>query len=453
MIFRIIIFLLLLTNHAAAKDLAESMNEFFEDAGFTSNVTSAQKVKNQSAGLYTGGSIYARNRIVNTPIANVQMPTIGAGCGGIDFFAGGFSFINEDQFVALMKGIASNSLGFAFQLGLNAISPALSETIENLKKTVNDINRLNLNSCELAQTAVGSLSQLHSASRRGFCKSIGNSRGHFRDYASSWNKCNTSDKVNSMNRNSTEDDKNAGAGNKNITWDILTSHGAGDNEYNEMVMSFVGTFITEDSQIKYLPPLLMDDKQIDSLLSTNAEKITLYKCDEHSECLSPSRTNNVTLSTNFRKKVKDMIDGIIQIAHNERSGSDTKLTAQQKAFIENAPIPIYKIINVHLSYNKASALIDLEGLEDYLAIMLMFDYLDRILTEVNIKLRQNMSLTKAERENFEKDFRNLREDLQQRLAKVNNKLKNLNNIVNRIEKLEKYVRSDLSRTLMKKRGY
>ena len=95
MIFRIIIFLVLLINHAAAKDLAESMNEFFEDAGFTSNVTSAQKVKNQSAGLYTGGSIYARNRIVNTPIANVQMPTIGAGCGGIDFFAGGFSFINE----------------------------------------------------------------------------------------------------------------------------------------------------------------------------------------------------------------------------------------------------------------------------------------------------------------------------------------------------------------------
>ncbi len=50
-------------------------------------------------------------------------PSFSAGCGGIDLFGGSFSFINMNQFVDLMRAVASNAAGYAFQLAINAMCP------------------------------------------------------------------------------------------------------------------------------------------------------------------------------------------------------------------------------------------------------------------------------------------------------------------------------------------
>ena len=44
-------------------------------------------------------------------IATVSLPSFRAGCGGIDAFAGAFSFIDSDQLVAFARGIAQNARG------------------------------------------------------------------------------------------------------------------------------------------------------------------------------------------------------------------------------------------------------------------------------------------------------------------------------------------------------
>jgi conjugative transfer pilus assembly protein TraH len=57
------------------------------------------------------------------------MPSVKAGCGGIDIFTGGFSFINTDQIVAAMKA-AANGAAFVFDLAINAISSQIGTSIE-----------------------------------------------------------------------------------------------------------------------------------------------------------------------------------------------------------------------------------------------------------------------------------------------------------------------------------
>ena len=90
-------------------------------------------------------------------IASVSLPSFRAGCGGIDAFAGAFSFINSDQLIAFGRAVAQNAAGFAFELALETISPVIAETMAKLRALAQWVNSQNLNSCETAQALVGAL--------------------------------------------------------------------------------------------------------------------------------------------------------------------------------------------------------------------------------------------------------------------------------------------------------
>ncbi len=53
--------ILLIPQHSLAKVIGEDLMSFFKKAGLSSNVTTPGSYKDQTAGLYTGGSIAARN--------------------------------------------------------------------------------------------------------------------------------------------------------------------------------------------------------------------------------------------------------------------------------------------------------------------------------------------------------------------------------------------------------
>jgi hypothetical protein len=69
-------------------------------------------------------------------------------------FAGSFSHINADQFIALMKAIPSNAMGYAFQLALETVSPSIADVMNKMEDVMRSINGENLNSCELGKSIV-----------------------------------------------------------------------------------------------------------------------------------------------------------------------------------------------------------------------------------------------------------------------------------------------------------
>jgi conjugative transfer pilus assembly protein TraH len=130
------------------------------DSMFTtmSNTTDPGAYETATRGVITGGSLRVRNKISNTPVVNFRPPSFQAGCGGIDMFAGSFSFINAQQFVQSLRSVASNAVGvasgYAFKLALNAMGPTVHNVIQNLQEVMQDINSLMSNSCQLAQGLV-----------------------------------------------------------------------------------------------------------------------------------------------------------------------------------------------------------------------------------------------------------------------------------------------------------
>ena len=81
----------------AQASVQNDMQKFFHEIGASTNVTPAGAYKGQEGGFYTGGSIYSRNPTRDYQLFNVQVPSISAGCGGIDVFTGGMGFIDSKK--------------------------------------------------------------------------------------------------------------------------------------------------------------------------------------------------------------------------------------------------------------------------------------------------------------------------------------------------------------------
>lgn len=141
-----------------------NINEALSGMLNTVNVTSAGAISSQMRGGMTGGSVTARTPIVSPNIIAFDPPRWNAGCGGIDLYAGSFSFINKEQLIALFRAIASNAAGLLFKAAIQAVSPQLSNLMTEFHQLVQNMNNLSKNSCALAQLvtdkAVGGLKSM-----------------------------------------------------------------------------------------------------------------------------------------------------------------------------------------------------------------------------------------------------------------------------------------------------
>jgi conjugative transfer pilus assembly protein TraH len=74
---------------ALPADLNTEMQSMFNDLGALGNVTSPGAFRGQAMNLYTGGSLMMRAGS-QLPLVNAQLPSLRAGCGGIDIYGGAF---------------------------------------------------------------------------------------------------------------------------------------------------------------------------------------------------------------------------------------------------------------------------------------------------------------------------------------------------------------------------
>lgn len=134
-----------------AQSLANQMDTMF---GTLTSVTPPGGVETLRRGGLYGGRLRVRNRTMTAQIVQFTPPSFRAGCGGVDFFGGSFSFINLDQFTQLLRSIASAALGYAFMLALKNVCEVCATVLAQLQRAIQMLNQLNANSCQLAQGLV-----------------------------------------------------------------------------------------------------------------------------------------------------------------------------------------------------------------------------------------------------------------------------------------------------------
>lgn len=140
-------------SNASFADTAD-IGAFFDEIGGFGNVTPAQSFQGQTMNTYTGGSATFHTPRKTYQLAAVQAPSLKMGCGGIDAFAGSFSFINSDQLVQMLQNVGNGAAAAIFKLAIDQVSPQLGGVIDYFNKVAQDMNALNINSCQMGEGLV-----------------------------------------------------------------------------------------------------------------------------------------------------------------------------------------------------------------------------------------------------------------------------------------------------------
>ena len=114
-------------------------------------------IEGQERGYYSGGNFSARWQNQTTYPVTTSIPHVKSGCGGIDVFMGGFSFMNTDYLVKKLQSIMSSAPAVAFDLGLKTLCEQCSNTIKNLEAMSDTLNNLQMNECAASKSLVATV--------------------------------------------------------------------------------------------------------------------------------------------------------------------------------------------------------------------------------------------------------------------------------------------------------
>jgi conjugative transfer pilus assembly protein TraH len=377
------IFLLVAFTNSFA-DIDSDLNTFFSKLGYDSNYTSPSAYEGQAAGYYSGGGVVMRSRVRNIELMHIDLPSIRAGCGGIDLFLGGFSFINADKMIEFLRSIMNNATGYAMNLALETMAPQIAHTLKWAQKVAQDINSMNMNSCEMAEGLVGGMWPRAQAAKNLVCKNSGGAKKNiFSDWAEARYKCGKGEQGYEDSMKKAEEDpeyKKSILRNKNLIWKALENKKflMADGDLRELFMSISGTMVfDQDSKAHIFAPLAKDKDILKAMLIGGSANS--YLCDSKIDCLNPTiGTIKISDKNALYNKVRQAIYDIYDTLRDKNKDKDG-LSPQSKGFLEMTRLPILEFIKVHLTSGDAIAATSIADYSEAIAKTILKEYLTEAL--------------------------------------------------------------------------
>jgi conjugative transfer pilus assembly protein TraH len=345
---------------------ADWVSDFYSSAGAGMNITHGQAVHSRNMSGYSGGSISWRVPQKNLQLFAVTPPSFKAGCNGIDFFTGAFSFPNAEQFVQALRNFGQAALGSLFMSALKWISPVIASTVEFITDLVNKVNQFSIDGCRAGTTLGTKLGDsIFGAISKG--AAAGNAQGAESDYVASlravqdsfdkglqwWNKTvYGTTNPGALNRAQVFG-KEAHPASVNFVWYALNHSDRTTNlsrETKEVIMSLVGTFIRrpkDDSDGDTTPgkaESLLGVTTYKQVLGVDPSQAGLYTCQNYGNydaekfCLSV--TASYAAHDGFIKKYGNLYEKL-RTAVSTR-GAPT-LSASEKDLLRMTSVPLWRI--------------------------------------------------------------------------------------------------------------
>jgi conjugative transfer pilus assembly protein TraH len=132
---------------AHAQSWAES---WFDNVTYTS----PGSFEDQTRGYVTAGGMSGRVDVHDDYLMSLTLPKVKAGCGGIDMFLGGMSFLDPDYLVQKLETILQAAPAVAFQYLLETLDEKMGNIISKMEAATNFLNSIQVNDCRLANRMV-----------------------------------------------------------------------------------------------------------------------------------------------------------------------------------------------------------------------------------------------------------------------------------------------------------
>ena len=370
-------------------DVLSEMAAFWQGAAV--NTTGPTAFDGQASGHWTLGNLYVRAPVRTETLATVSLPSFRAGCGGIDAFAGAFSFIDSDQLVAFGRAVAQNAAGFAFELALETLSPVIAETMAKLRALAQWANHQNVNSCETAQALVGAAWARNDRASSAICAAIGTSQGLFTDYAAARHGCGADGQRHSTLAAATGPLSAQVPVNVNYAWRaaLASAFLAADPALAELAMSVSGTVIvtapTTDAdpagpRVRVLEPLALDRRLVEVLMEGGGT-LPVYTCDEPVRCLNPTWGSvAIPADRGFRPRVTDLLRRLVEAVR-----TDTAPPADALGLVNLTTLPVYRVVNAAAAYRGAVVDQEVDALAEAVALDILQVWLSDLHRAIEAK--------------------------------------------------------------------
>ncbi len=384
MIIKTMVFLILtpLMCFAESKDLNKSLNNYYNKFGSSGNLTAGAVYDGQRAGYMTGGGLSLRNRVMNEKIATISLPKFEAGCGGIDIFSGSMSFIKKDQIINQLKSVASNTAGYAFLLGLETLSPQSSNVMKQLQSWANQINGININSCEIASSLVDAAFPQKNLAEQQSCKNAAGAYANSSDQVEARGRC-----ANKEGKSEVEVLKEANNPEMlkeefNLAWEAIKFHDNSENyAEKEFFMSLMGTIIIRkdkdgNPKTDVIPSKINNESFLQVLLNGGTtEGLDCSGINKHEKCLVVI-TSNTTIphENSFIGKVEERLTRIQTCIWNEE-----ELSESDKQFLAQSRLPLWSFVNALTAYKKGYSPVDLSKVANIVAMDVLIKYLREVI--------------------------------------------------------------------------
>lgn len=349
---------------SAYADVKSEMQSWFNELGVMGNVSPADVVRGQTSTVYTGGNLYMRTPVRSYQLASINPPSINAGCGGIDMFAGSFSFINSAQLTAMLRNVANNAVGYAFMTAVKSISPDLADALQYLQDQASKMNNLNLNSCQMAEgivtAAASSLTdKKEETTAQGTGASLSNLWPDSFQSWDSWKKDKNAKKQARAQAAAADPALADQLSGGNVVWKALQKTNAPDS-VKQLMMSMIGTIIIVPAGANYGAGLNNSngDKAMwayigatDVSLTTfigspeqaSTNNITLLSCGaDTTNCYSPTTLSNQTVGS-LSFQVSEVMTKAI---NNITSRQAQTFTGLDQAIFASTSVPVWRLATI-----------------------------------------------------------------------------------------------------------
>ncbi len=228
-------------------NLDQKMGDFFDKFNTVYNTTSPDAINSQLGVHFIGGNGVARTNVYDVNPVHVSLPTFSSGCGGIDYNLGAINMASGAEIKNALKGIASNAIGYAFLLGVETISPSVSSTIKQIQTWANQLNAININSCEIASSMVQGIWPKTQRGSAYICEHAGTSSPLFKDMIEAKHGCrdDSAKRANALNK-VRRNNSDILVGNYNVAWRAMESSSL-DEATKNLFMNITGTIVVHES--------------------------------------------------------------------------------------------------------------------------------------------------------------------------------------------------------------
>jgi len=355
------------------------VNDWFDS--YTS--TGSGSYEGQQRGYYTLGSFQGRWRMSNDYLLSVSPPRIKTGCGGIDVFGGGFSYLDPEFLVEKFERMIQAAPAFAFDLAMQELCKPCVTAMQAFEDITDQLNSIQVNDCALAKKTVAYVANKIDpdiGDQEGLKQEVAAWKSVGTNVRKNWQSFQTATRAN--NNEAPDDIKTEISGcsavyrdtfaNGSVVFNMANRFGL--DEYADLIRGMIGDVVVTPTATDFAIRILNACPGNDQFDGADFLAGTVELMSTTGECRASGEA-----------RVADIIDAQLRgIADRMRGG--TALTADDVAFIQNAPLPVYAVLRDAVMAGTVDE--TLQTLREPLAVAYGFKILDDFLRSSSAVLRK-----------------------------------------------------------------